>query len=133
MDKGLWKWISSSTIVASMCCLPSVVMVMFGLASVSTAAALSDTLYWGKDGYWWFRPAVLVAAAIMVIIGLISYFRNQGVCTLDDVKRERQKVINTSLLVVTIAVSAYLFFNYVVLEILGIAFGLPWEDDAFWN
>ena len=133
MDKGLWKWISSSTIVASMCCLPSVVMVMFGLASVSTAAALSDTLYWGKDGYWWFRPAVLVAAAIMVIIGLISYFRNQGVCTLDDVKRERQKVINASLLVVTIAVSAYLFFNYVVLEILGIAFGLPWEDDAFWN
>ena len=133
MDKGLWKWISSSTIVASMCCLPSVVMVMFGLASVSTAAALSDTLYWGKDGYWWFRPAVLAVSAIMVIIGLISYFRNQGVCTLDDVKRERQKVINTSLLVVTIAVSAYLFFNYVVLEILGIAFGLPWEDDAFWN
>ena len=87
MDKGLWKWISSSTIVASLCCLPSVVMVMFGLASVSTAAALSDTLYWGKDGYWWFRPAVLAAAAIMVIIGLISYFRNQGVCTLDDVKK----------------------------------------------
>ena len=39
MDKGLWKWISSSAIVASMCCLPSVIMVMFGLASVSTSAA----------------------------------------------------------------------------------------------
>ena len=97
MDKGLWKWISSSAIVASMCCLPSVVMVMFGLASVSTAAALSDTLYWGKDGYWWFRPAMLIIAGILVSAGLVSYFRNQGVCTLDDVKRERRKVINTSL------------------------------------
>lgn len=133
MDKGLWKWITSSTIVASLCCLPSVVMVMFGLASVSTAAALSDTLYWGKDGYWWFRPTVLSLAAIMVSIGLVSYFRNQGVCTLDDVKQERQKVINISILVFSIAILSYLFFNYVVLEILGIALGLPWEEDAFWN
>ena len=133
MDKGLWKWISSSAIVASMCCLPSVVMVMFGLASVSTAAALSDTLYWGEDGYWWFRPTMYALAGILVTMGLVSYFRNQGVCTLDDVKRERQKVINTSLLVLTITIVGYLIFNYVVLEILGIAVGLPWEDDAFWN
>ena len=132
MDKGLWKWISSSAIVASMCCLPSVVMVMFGLASVSTAAALSDTLYWGKDG-WWFRPTMLGIAGILVTVGLVSYFRNQGVCTLDDVKRERRKVINTSLLAFTIAIIGYLIFNYVVLEILGIAVGLPWEEDAFWN
>ena len=133
MDKGLWKWISSSAIVASMCCLPSVVMVMFGLASVSTAAALSDTLYWGKDGYWWFRPTLYALAGILVTMGLVSYFRNQGVCTLDDVKRERQKVINTSLLVLTITIVGYLIFNYVVLEILGIAVGLPWEEDALWN
>ena len=133
MDKGLWKWISSSAIVASMCCLPSVVMVMFGLASVSTAAALSDTLYWGKDGYWWFRPTMYALAGILATMGLVSYFRNQGVCTLDDVKRERQKVINTSLLVLTITIVGYLIFNYVVLEILGIAVGLPWEEDAFWN
>ena len=53
--------------------------------------------------------------------------------SLDDVKRERRKVINTSLLAFTVAILAYLFFNYVVLEILGIAVGLPWEDDAFWN
>ena len=69
----------------------------------------------------------------LVSAGLVSYFRNQGVCTLDDVKRERRKVVNTSLLAFTVAILAYLFFNYVVLEILGIAVGLPWEDDAFWN
>lgn len=133
MDKGLWKWISSSAIVASLCCLPSVVMVMFGLASISTAAALSDTLYWGKDGYWWFRPAVSVLAGIFVVIGLISYFRKQGVCTLDDVKRERRKVVNISLLAFSLAIFGYLVFNFVILEIIGIAVGLPWEDDAFWN
>ena len=76
---------------------------------------------------------MLGLAAVMVAVGLVSYFRNQGVCTFDDVKRERQKVINITLLAFTIAILGYLFFNYVVLEILGIAVGLPWEDDAFWN
>ena len=97
MDRGLVKWISSSTILASMCCLPSVIMVMFGLSSVTTAAALSDTLYWGTDGYWWFRPTLLTASAIMVIVGLISYFRKQGVCTFDDVKKDKRRVVNVSL------------------------------------
>ncbi|MAK97004.1 MAG: hypothetical protein CL996_05880 [Euryarchaeota archaeon] len=133
MDRGLVKWISSSTILASMCCLPSVIMVMFGLSSVTTAAALSDTLYWGTDGYWWFRPTLLTASAIMVIVGLISYFRKQGVCTFDDVKKDKRRVVNVSLLVITIAFVSYMIFNYVILEILGIAVGLPWEDDAFWN
>ena len=133
MDRGLVKWISSSTILASMCCLPSVIMVMFGLSSVTTAAALSDTLYWGTDGYWWFRPTLLTASAIMVIVGLISYFRKQGVCTFDDVKKDKRRVVNVSLLVLTIAFVSYLIFNYVILEILGIAVGLTWEDDAFWN
>ena len=54
--KDLWKVIAGSTLIASMCCLPSVVLVMLGLATVSTGAALSDTLYWGEDGYGWFRP-----------------------------------------------------------------------------
>ena len=133
MDRGLVKWITSSTILASMCCLPSVVMVMFGLSSVTTAAALSDTLYWGTDGYWWFRPTLLTGSAIMVIVGLISYFRKQGVCTFDDVKKDKRRVLNVSLLVITIAFVSYMLFNYVILEILGIAVGLPWEDDAFWN
>ena len=133
MDRGLVKWISSSTILASMCCLPSVIMVMFGLSSVTTAAALSDTLYWGTDGYWWFRPTLLTASAIMVIVGLISYFRKQGVCTFDDVKKDKRRVVNVSLLVLTIAFVSYMIVNYVILEILGIAVGLPWEDDAFWN
>ena len=128
MDKGLWKWITSASILATMCCLPSVVLVMFGLASVSTAAALSDTLYWGPFRWWLFA-----ATALFLGYGLYRHFKSDGICTIDDVKRERQKVVNTTLLAFTIAIVGYLIFNYLILELVGIAVGLPWEDDAFWN
>jgi len=116
-----------------MCCLPSVVLVLFGLASVSTAAALSDTLYWGGEGYGWFRPTMLAVATLSVIIGLVVYFRNRGICTFDDVKRQRRKVINTSLLVLITAYVSYLIFNYVILTEVGILLGLEWESSRFWN
>jgi hypothetical protein len=128
MDKGLWKWITSASILATMCCLPSVVLVMFGLASVSTAAALSDTLYWGPFRWWLFA-----ATALFLGYGLYRHFKADGICTIDDVKRERQKVVNTTLLAFTITIIGYLIFNYVILELIGIAVGLPWEEDAFWN
>ena len=131
--KSFIKLISTSTIIASMCCLPSVVLVLFGLASVSSAAALSDTLYWGGEGYEWFRPTMLAIASISVIVGLVIYFRTRGICTFDDVKRQRRKVINTSLLIVISAYLSYLLFNYVILTEIGILLGLEWESSRFWN
>ena len=131
--KSLVKLISTSTIIASMCCLPSVVLVLFGLASVSSAAALSDTLYWGGEGYEWFRPTMLAIASLSVILGLFIYFRNRGICTFDDVKRQRRKVINTSLLVLIVAYLSYIVFNYVILTEIGILLGLEWESSRFWN
>ena len=122
-----------SAILASMCCLPSVVLVLFGLASVSTAASLSDTLYWGTGGYWWFRGTLNLVSFLCVVVGLVVYFRNQGICTLDEAKRQRQRVMNTSLLVVLIFILSYLVFNYVILTEVGIALNLPWESSRFWN
>ena len=134
---SLWKYIAGSTLVASLCCLPSVVMVMLGLATVSTGAALSDTLYWGGDGFGWFRYTMLFIAFVSVIVGLVVYFREQGICTFDEAKRNRRKVINTSLLVLSLAYLLYLLFNYVILTELGIAVGLPWESSrdayTFWK
>ncbi|RJU80826.1 MAG: hypothetical protein DWC09_05235 [Candidatus Poseidoniales archaeon] len=133
----LWKYIAGSTIVASLCCLPSVVLVMFGLATVSTGAALSDTLYWGGEGFGWFRGTMLLIALTCVVTGLVFYFRNQGICTLDQAKRERRKIINTSLIVLSSTYVIYLLFNYVFLTELGIAVGLPWESSRdsymFWK
>ena len=126
--KAMWKYIAGSTLVASLCCLPSVVMVMLGLATVSTGAALSDTLYWGGEGFGWFRGTMLLIASLSVIIGLVVYFREQGICTFNEAKRNRRKIINTSLLVLCISYLLYLLFNYVILTELGIAVGLPWNQ-----
>ena len=131
--RSLWKLVASSSIIASMCCLPSIVLVMFGIATVSTGAALSDTLYWGEDGYSWFRPLMLLIASVTVIVGLVFYFRNQGICTIDQAKRQRRKIINTSILVTIISYLSYLTLNYVILTEIGILFGLPWESSRVWN
>ena len=135
--KSLIRIISGSAIIASMCCLPSVILVLFGLASVSSAAALSNSLYWGEDGYGWFRPTMLILAAIFVLIGLVIHFRSRGICTLDQAKRARRKIINTSLLVVIISYISYLLLNYVILTEIGILLDLPWEESResymFWK
>ena len=135
--KSLIRIISGSAIIASMCCLPSVILVLFGLASVSSAAALSNSLYWGEDGYAWFRPTMLILATVFVLIGLVIHFRSRGICTLDQAKRARRKIINTSLLVITISYISYLLLNYVILTEIGILLDLPWEESResymFWK
>ncbi|DAC57074.1 MAG TPA: hypothetical protein HA354_05985 [Candidatus Poseidoniaceae archaeon] len=135
--KSLIRIISGSAIIASMCCLPSVVLVMFGLASVSSAAALSNNLYWGENGYAWFRPMMLTLAAAFVLIGLVIHFRSRGICTLDQAKQARRKIVNTSLLVITISYVSYLLLNYVILTEIGILLDLPWEESResymFWK
>ena len=130
---ALWKLITGSAVIASMCCLPSVILVMFGLASVSTAASLSNTLYWGEDGYEWFRPMLNAFSAICVIIGLILYFRREGICSFDEAKRQKRRVINTSILVIIITILAYILLNFVILTEVGIALQLPWESSRLWN
>ena len=127
--RPLAKLGAASAITASLCCLPSVIWVMFaGSSAIVAADQLSNDLY-----YSWVRFALYGVSFCMVLYGLVLYFRNQGVCTLDDAKRERRKVVNTSLAVFTAAIMTYLVWNFVILEIVGIAIGLPWEDSAFWN
>ena len=69
----------------------------------------------------------------MLATGLAIYFRNQGICTLEEAKLERQKVVNTTLVLFTATILVYLVGNYFILEIVGIAVGLPWAESAFWN
>ena len=131
--KSLWKWIGGSAFLASMCCFPSVVLVLFGLASVSSAAALSNDLYWGTNGMWWFRPLLLTLSAGLVALGLVLYFRSDGICSLDEVKRQRKRIINTSLLVFSLSIITYILFNFVILTEIGVALDLPWESSRLWN
>jgi hypothetical protein len=112
-----------------MCCLPSVIWVLFaGSSAIVAADNLSNDLY-----YSWVRVALYITSLAMIAIGLVIYFRNRGVCSLDDLQRNRRRVVNTSLAVFTASVATYLVWNFVVLEVIGLALGLPWEDSAFWN
>lgn len=125
--RALLGLVLSSAVVASLCCLPSVVLVLLGLASVSTAAALSDQLYWGPTRYVLYAVSLALAAG-----GLVIYFRRRGICTLDAARRERNRIINLSLLVLVGGGLTYLVWNYVILDLIGIAAGLPWQMPGWW-
>lgn len=131
--KSMWKWIGGSAFLASMCCFPSVVLVLFGLASVSSAAALSNDLYWGTNGMGWFRPVLSAISVMLVLAGLVMYFRSEGICSLNEAKRQRKRIINTSILVLSLALVTYIVFNFVILTELGVALDLPWESSRLWT
>ena len=127
--KPLVAIVGISAITASMCCLPSVIWVMFaGSSAIVAADQLSNDLY-----YSWVRYALYALSIAMISLGLVSYFRNRGICTMDEARRQRNRILNTSLAVFTAAVITYLVWNFVILEVIGIELGLPWEDSAFWN
>ena len=130
--KSLWRWIGGSAFLASMCCFPSVVLVFFGLASVSSAAALSNDLYWGTNGMGWVRPTLMVLSTLLVLAGLVMYFRSEGICSLDEAKRQRKRIINTSIVVLSLALLSYIVFNFIILTELGVALDLPWESSRLW-
>ena len=126
--RSMWRWVFSSAFLASMCCFPSVLLVGLGLMTVSAGDALSNDLYFGPA-----RWALYGLTILLLSIGLYRHFRSHGICTLNQAKRERRKIANTAILVFTTTFAIYLFWNYVILELLGIAVGLPWEESAFWR
>ena len=116
--KKLIAIISSSVAFASLCCLSSVVIVALWLGSVSFAASLSDTFY--GEYKWYFRAFGLIC----LIVGLVWYFRSEGICTLDRAKREQKKIINTILITLFAGIAGYIFFLYVVVHYLGVWQGI---------
>ena len=121
--------IGLTALTASMCCFPSIVWVLFaGSSAIVAADQLSNDLYFGIA-----RPILYLVSLGMVSIGLIIHFRGKGICTFDDAKRERQRIINTTLAVLTSTFLIYFIWNYIVLEIIGIAIGLPWAESAIWK
>ena len=105
--RPLTRLVALSAITASLCCLPSVVWVMLaGSSAIVAADQLSNDLY-----YSWVRFALYLVSLSMLSYGLVVYFRNRGVCTLDDVKREKRRVVNTTLAVFTAAILTCLLYT----------------------
>ena len=118
---------SLGAFVGGLCCLTPIAVVLFGLAGISVANDLGNTLY--GDYKWHFR----VAALVFLTAGLVVYFRRRGVCSLDEARRQRNRILNVALLSLFTCGSVYVFWNYVALHYWGIAAGLPWAQwDESW-
>jgi uncharacterized membrane protein len=118
--KEIFKVASIPVVLASLCCLSPLILVMFGLSTVGFAASLADSFY--GEYKWYFRLVGLLA----LIGAYIVYLRKQGICTLDQAKRERNRLINQFLLVLIASAIGYLFFLYIVVHYTGVWFKI-WE------
>ncbi len=113
--------------IGGLCCLAPIVLVLFGLATVSAANSIGNVLY--GDYKWTFRAG----SAVFLVSGLAVYFRRRGICTLDEARRQRNRLVNVALLAVIATISVYVFWTYVVTHYWGIAVGLPWAQwDERW-
>ncbi len=112
--KSILKITGIPVLVASLCCLTPVVLVLFGLGSVSLAASLADTLY---DTYKWiFR----IAGLVLLGLSLIWYFRSEkGICTLDEAKKRRNEILNIVGITLVVGVVGYVLWLYVIVEYVG--------------
>ena len=125
--KGIFLLSALAGIIGGLCCVTPIVLVMLGLASLAVASDLGNVLY--GEYRWLFRGGALAFLAL----ALFFYFRSRGICTLDAARRECNRIINTSLLVLIFAVGVYIFWTYVAVHYWGIAVGLPWAQyDESW-
>ena len=121
--KELAKIGGIAAFIASLCCVTPIVIVVFGLGTVSFAAGLGNALYYQYR--WIFIGFGLFAMAVAYIL----YLRQKGICTLDKAKKERQKIINQVIILLVLGIVMYLIFNYIILEYIGYWLGiweLPW-------
>lgn len=113
--KDVFKVSSLPIVIASLCCLSPIILVLIGVSSVSFASSLADTLY--GEYKWYFRAVGLVALAVALTV----YFRRaKGVCTIDEVKRRRNEIINAVALAVIAGVVGYVIFLYVIVHYIGV-------------
>ncbi len=103
--KELWRLTGLPVLIASLCCLAPIVLVLFGLSTVTFAATLTNIL----DGKY--RWIFLLVGFLALLLSLVLYFRKKGICTIDQIKKHRNEIINKVLLVlITVAISYILFF-----------------------
>lgn len=119
--KEILKIIGIPVVLASLCCLSPVILVLLGVSTVSFASSLSDTLY--GEYKWVFRIVGLLA----LLVSLAYYLRREkGICTIDDVKRRRNEILNYVAITTIVGVLGYLFFLYVVVHYVGVWLAL-WD------
>ena len=115
----LKKAIPVTAFIAGLCCFTPVVFVLFGLSSVAFAASLADNLYGNYK--WVFRGISL--GLLLAALGWYFYSK-EGICSLDAAKRKKKKIINLTLITLSIAILSYIIWLYIIVEIIGIWLGI---------
>lgn len=104
-----------ATVIASLCCLSPIILVLLGLSTVTLASTLADTLY--GDYKWHFRAFGL----FLLLVSAFFYIRRtKGICTLDQVKKRRQEIINILAISLVAGTLAYVIFLYVIVHYIGV-------------
>jgi hypothetical protein len=125
--RGVFLISALAGLIGGLCCVTPIVLVLLGLASISAAADVGNVLY--GNYRWIFRSVALAFLALALVV----YFRRKGICTLDQARRARNRIINTTLVVLIFAVGIYIFWTYIAVHYWGIAVGLPWAQyDESW-
>jgi MerT mercuric transport protein len=126
-SKGIFLISGLAALIGGLCCMTPVVLVLLGLSTLAFANSLGNVLY--GDYRWAFRLAALGFLALALVV----YFRRRGICTLNQARRQRNRIINTTLVIGIGAVGMYIFWTYVAVHYWGIAVGLPWAQyDESW-
>ena len=115
----LKKIIPAAAFLGGLCCFTPLVLALLGLSTIAYAASLSDLLYGSYR--WIFRSFAL----FFLLAGLVYYFyKKEGVCSLDEIKKKRQKIINLTLITLIFGIIAYIIWLYVIVEIIGLIVGV---------
>jgi amino acid transporter len=117
----LKKFIPLATFIAGLCCFTPIVLVLFGLGTVSIAASLADTLY--GEYKWVFRGMGLLFLALSM---WWYFYRVEKVCTWDEAIKKRNRIINFALIALIILVVSYVLWLYVVVHYIGVFLDI-WE------
>ncbi len=106
MDKTGLKLGLMAGLVGISCCVSPVVMVLLGLASVSFAISLGNTLYYGYG--WYFRGAALVLA----VMGVIAILRGRNACSLRGARAQWRLLLTVVVAMVAVYVLLYWLTSY---------------------
>ena len=93
-------------LVGISCCVSPVVMVLLGLASVSFAISLGNTLYYGYG--WYFRGAALILAAV----GVFGILRGRNACSLRGARAQWRLLLTVVIAMVAVYILLYWFTSY---------------------
>ena len=118
--KDILKVTGLPVLFASLCCLTPIILVLLGLSGIAFASSLADNLY-GT-----YKLAFRGVGLLLLVVSLLIYFRTKGICTLDQVVRQKRKVMNIILISLFVTILGYILFLYVIVEIIGKFLGI-WD------